>query len=222
MHPEKIDDADPQTVEDAIFRNAAPARPMIDRHRAHRCRRRATPAPAETGACGRNTGRSRNSARGNSLSPQPVSGVSSPRIRPGSDWRSREAQRFDQLSCRCWRWPAISSGASGGHGAGEPPQASDIGRIVLAVAVEGRDPGRLRRPDPAADRRALPAALPVAHQPQTRRVQAPAARSRRRSHRCCRHRHRRSRKRAQPVERGADLGDQRRDIFGLVPYRNDD
>ncbi len=57
---------------------------------------------------------------------------------------------------------------------GKPPQARDIGGIVLAVAVEGRDPLRARPFDPREDSGALAAAFLVAKKAQLRHLAAKA------------------------------------------------
>jgi len=101
------------------------------------------------------------------------------------------------------------------------PQGGNVGRVVLAVAVEGRDPPALRRPDPAADRGALAAGGGMPHQPQPRQRYLKAADFGG------------GHIRAavididdlvinEAVERGGNLGDQRGDIAGLVLDRNDD
>src|SRR5436305_1369996 len=48
------------------------------------------------------------------------------------------------------------------------PEPRNVGGIILAVAVERRDPGRARRFDAAADRRALAEAPAVADEAQAR------------------------------------------------------
>ena len=101
------------------------------------------------------------------------------------------------------------------------PQQGNVGGIVLAVAVERRDPGAARRLDAGADRRALAVAGAMADQPQPGEAAGEAGdlgggrvgaavvdiddliveRA---------------------IQRGADLGDERRDILGLVAHGNDD
>ena len=53
-HAEQIDDADAEAVEHAVFRDPTPARPMIDRHRAHHTAGTQHQRREEIGACGRN------------------------------------------------------------------------------------------------------------------------------------------------------------------------
>src|SRR5215472_727484 len=108
-----------------------------------------------------------------------------------------------------------------GRLAGQTPHCGDVGRVVLPVSVECRDPGRLRRLDARADRRALPVITPVTQQSHLRR------------------RSRGPRDLGggrivatiiyeddliidQTVEHGANLADECRDIFSLVLYRDDD
>ncbi len=55
-------------------------------------------------------GSSRNSARGNTFSPQPVSGVESPSSRERTALATREERRLIQLSRRCVRQPDTSAG----------------------------------------------------------------------------------------------------------------
>ena len=122
-------------------------------------------------------GRSRNSARGNTFRPQPVSGVASP--------SSRRAHRVGDAAadaasrrCRgaCTRWPATSSRRRPPPPRPRRHRRRDVGRVVLPIAVERGDPGAARRAHAADDRGGLAAARPV---PQWRSG-APRGRRRRR------------------------------------------
>ncbi len=105
--------------------------------------------------------------------------------------------------------------------AGELPQFRNVGWIVLAVAVERRDPGCPRRPDAGTNRRALPAALRMAQQPQLRRLwRQPQDLGGSRIGAAVVHVN--DLIGAYPVERGLDFGDQRRDVRGLVSYGDND
>ncbi len=98
-------------------------------------------------------------------------------------------------------------------------QRRNEGRIVLAVAVERHHDGRTRRRDAGAHRRRLAAGLRVADLPQPRMLRHQAAQfllggvaravididDLERA----------------ALQRGGDLGDQRRDIAGLVAHRHD-
>src|SRR5208282_41219 len=101
------------------------------------------------------------------------------------------------------------------------PQRGDVGWIVLPVSIERRDPGCVGCPDACADRRTLPIILPVTQQPHLRRfgceprdlgdsrITAPVI-------------HVEDLIFNQTVESGADLADERGDIFGLVLYWDND
>ena len=95
--------------------------------------------------------------------------------RRGPELASRDDSRLVQLSRRRVRCPAISSGPAArrrrvGLRLGE--QRRDVGRVVLAVAVQRRDPLRPRRPHPGDDRGTLAAAGPVPPHHQRRPLAA--------------------------------------------------
>ena len=60
-------------------------------------------------------------------------------------------------------------GALGEHRA----EARDVGRIVLPIAVQGRDPFAAGRADAVAQRRALPEVVRVAQDPEPRLAAGP-------------------------------------------------
>ena len=219
-HAEKIDDADPEPVENAVFR--APPR----RGRWLTGTERTIP-PSRNTSAGRNRcmwskyGRSRKSARGNSFKPHPVSGVSSASNRRRTALAICDAERFVQLSCRSSRCPAINSGG--------PPARCGQMRHNVGMSAGSFWPS----PSSVAIQAARAALTPVrmaALCPQLR---------------VCRS----SRKRGscglkprdlgggrilaavididdliiqQAVERCANLANERHDVGRLVPYRDDD
>ena len=108
-----------------------------------------------------------------------------------------------------------------GRLAGQTPHCGDVGRVVLPVSVECRDPGRICRLDACADRRTLPVTSRVTQQPHLRRssrgpqdlgggrIVATVI-------------YEDNLITDQTVERGANFADERGDIFSLVLYRDDD
>src|ERR671928_199144 len=62
----------------------------------------------------------------------------------------------------------LAAGYAGRHALGDAPQGRNVGRVVLAVAVERRDPASARGLDATADRGALAIAARVADQTQQR------------------------------------------------------
>jgi hypothetical protein len=59
------------------------------------------------------------------------------------------------------------------------PEFGDVGRVVLAVAIEGRDPWRARRLDAAQDRHALAAAPAMSNRAQPLEIASKASEFRR-------------------------------------------
>src|SRR5271169_1179311 len=105
--------------------------------------------------------------------------------------------------------------------AGQTPHCGDVGRVVLPVSVERRDPGRRCCLNPCADRRTLPVISRVTQQPHLRgssssprdlgggRITATVV-------------YENDLIIDRTIKHSAILADERGDIFSLVLYRDDD
>ena len=104
---------------------------------------------------------------------QPAAGVAGPvvaAVARADPLAARDAQRFEAVSCRPTRCPAISATPVGKLRPSQPRhQLADLGRRVLPVAVERADHRAAGEADAAVDRRRLPGARRVLHQPQHRK-----------------------------------------------------
>src|SRR5215472_853085 len=103
----------------------------------------------------------------------------------------------------------------------QTPQCGDVGRIVLPVAVQRRNPGCPRRPNTRAKRGTLSTISRVAQQPHLRNF-AGDSRNLGNSPIAAAVIDIEDLVFGQTVECGTDLADERPDVFRLVLYRNDD